>query len=195
MVVRLAGKDINICDAWDITTGSNNIIVAVLDHGIELEHPDLGNIHPISFDSETYTSPSLLRGPHGTACAGIIGATKDNNIGIAGIVPDAPLMSVSNTLTFGINLIQSLADGINWSWENGASVISNSWGHNSLQDVLIDDAIDDALSFGRNGLGTVVVFITHNQNSQVVYPANSHPDILTVGAYESMWRKKKLRLM
>lgn len=176
------GLDINACQAWVTTTGDPDIVVAVLDHGIELTHPDLTNLFPLSFDSETNSSPSVIRGNHGTACAGIIGATTDNNLGVAGIAPLSPLMSISNRLRLGPNAPQTLADGLNWAWQNGASVISNSWGHNGLTSMLIDDAITDALTLGRDGLGCVVVFAAGNSNGPVIYPASSNPDIIAVGA-------------
>jgi subtilisin family serine protease len=57
-----SGLDIKACDAWNITQGQN-IVVAVLDHGLELNHPDLSNnIHPLSYDSESNSSPSLVLG-------------------------------------------------------------------------------------------------------------------------------------
>lgn len=122
----LSGIDINLCQARPISSGSEDIVVAVLDHGVELNHPDLSNMSPLSFDSHTGTSPSFVRGNHGTACAGIIGGADNNGIGITGIAPDCPLMSISNSLS-GVNNSPNLANGLNLAWQNGASVISNSW--------------------------------------------------------------------
>lgn len=185
-----AGTDIKACNAWSTTMGSNNIIVAVLDHGVELNHPDLTNMHPVSFDTETGTSPSIIRGEHGNACAGIIGAKANNNLGIAGITPNCPIMSLSNDLMLSTNSAQTLANGINFAWQNGASVISNSWGHNSLASTLIDNAITNALTLGRNGLGTVVVFSAGNTNSSVIYPGNSNSDIIVTGALSPCAQRK-----
>ncbi|MBW8051285.1 MAG: S8 family serine peptidase [Cytophagales bacterium] len=185
------GADINACQAWQTTTGSNNIVVAVLDRGIELNHPDMPNMHPVSFDTESDTSPSQVLGRHGTACAGIIGASSDNNLGVAGIAQNCPLMSISNNLDLSVDVAQELAAGFNFAWQNGASVISNSWGHDAYTSTLLDDAIDNALTQGRNGLGCVVVFITQNgNNSSVTYPANSNPDILAVGALSPCEERK-----
>jgi len=175
------GIDIDICDAWEITSGSDNVIVAVLDQGIELNHPDLLNMSPLSFDTESGTSPSVVLGSHGTACAGIIGASANNNLGIAGVAPNCQLMSISNSLAGTPNSRQRRGDGINWAWQNGADVISNSWG-SGVQYPIIDDAIDNALTLGRGGLGCVVVFSAGNNNSAVNYPANSNPDIIAIGA-------------
>lgn len=77
-----------------------------------------------------------------------------------------------------------IADGINWAWMNEADVINNSWGCKTRSQ-LIDDAIENALTHGRNGKGTIVVFSAGNEGrNKVAYPANSHPDILVVGAID-----------
>lgn len=88
------GFDIAFSQAYEITQGSSDVIVAVIDHGIALNHPDL-NIYSSSYDTESGTSPSIIRGSHGTACAGIIGARTNNGIGIAGIASASPLMSIN----------------------------------------------------------------------------------------------------
>lgn len=183
------GIDIQFCEGKELTAGCDDIVVAVVDQGIEVGHPDLINMFPLSYDTESDTSPSQVLGSHGTACAGIIGAAADNNEGIAGIAPDCQLMSVSNSLGATPNSRQRRGDGINWAWQNGADVISNSWG-SSVQFEIIDDAIDNALTQGRNGLGCVVVFATGNDNSGVEYPANSNPDIIAVGAMSPCGERK-----
>ncbi|RRD88055.1 peptidase S8 [Bacteroides heparinolyticus] len=182
------GSDIRYCGTRSITSGSNNIIVAVIDHGIQLNHPDL-NIHPISYDTEIGSSPSIVRGSHGTACGGIIGALSNNNLGVAGIAPNSPLMSISNNLIASPDYNQKVADGFNFAWSNGASVISNSWFSPTPQAILTD-AIQNAISNGRNGRGCVVVFATGNHNSSVRYPANAIPDILAVGAMSPCEERK-----
>lgn len=181
------GLDIKAPQAWNITKGQN-VTVAVLDHGIELNHPDLLNMSPLSFDTESNTSPSLVLGNHGTACAGIIGAA-DNSIGSVGVASNCTLMSISNSLSGTPNSRQVRANGINFAWQNGADIISNSWG-SAVQYQIIDDAIDNALNQGRNGLGCVIVFSSGNNNSNVSYPANSNPDILAVGAMNQCGQRK-----
>lgn len=183
------GIDINYCEATEITSGDQNVIVAVLDQGVELNHPDLTNIHPVSFDTETGTSPSQVLGDHGTACAGIIGANTNNSDGIAGIAPESPIMSISNSLAGTPNSRQRRADGINFAVNNGASVINNSWS-SAIQYQIIDDAITNAFNNGRDGLGCVVVFSSGNDNGAVNYPANSNEDILVVGAMSPCGERK-----
>lgn len=183
-----AGIDINYVNASNVTKGSGDIMVAVIDQGIELSHPDL-NIYAKSYNTESGTSPSVVYGGHATCCAGIIAAKTDNNLGVAGIAPNCPLMSISNPMMVSTDLNQKLADGFNYAWKNGASVISNSWYSPTKQQIL-DDAISNALTLGRNGLGCVVAFASGNFNSSVIYPANSNPDILAVGAMSPCGQRK-----
>ena len=171
---------INAPSAWGITSGSG-IKIAVLDEGIELNHPDLvNNLSPLSFDATNGTSPSAVSGPHGTACAGIAVSTSNNGLGGSGVAPESELMSIS--IVFNISSLMKFADGINWAWQNGADVISNSWIAGATPVGVIEDAIFNANTQGRGGLGTVVVFATGNFNAGVNYPASTSQNILAVGA-------------
>jgi subtilisin family serine protease len=183
----MSGIDIKICNAWQISTG-NNVIVAVVDNGVNLTHSDLSpNIYSLSWDSESGTSPQkTIPGDHGTFCAGIIGAARNNvvggiTIGIAGVAPNCKIMSISNSLQANIASWEARANGINWAWKNGASVISNSWG-SSVVTQKITEAIDSAVIRGRNGLGCVVVKSSGNGNSTTVTFPGAHPWVITVGA-------------
>lgn len=185
-----SGLDINAEAAWNITTGNPAIRVAVLDHGFEMDHPDLTNTtYGSGFDTETGTSPSQVLGNHGTTCAGIIGAEGNNGIGVSGVAFNSNIVSISNSLIGSPNSRQARADGINWAVQNGVDIISNSWG-SGIEYAVIDDAIDNALTQGRNGLGSIIVFATGNNNSAVSYPANSNPNILAVGAMSPCGQRK-----
>jgi len=160
------GIDINVCQAWEITEGQG-VNVAILDQGIFKTHIDLStNIHSLSYNSETNTSPSQLFGSHGTHVAGTIWAIKDNDIQIVGVAPSTKLIDVSNSLNAIPNSRIKRADGINWAWQNGSDIINNSWG-SSVQYDVIDDAIYNALQNGRNGLGTIIIFASGNNNGNV----------------------------
>ncbi|MDR2936330.1 MAG: S8 family serine peptidase [Rikenellaceae bacterium] len=183
-----AGIDVKVEQAWPISTGSG-ITVAVLDTGVDLGHPDFaGNIHSLSYDSEVGgTSTQIIKGDHGTAVAGIIGARMNNkNVngnyeGIAGVAPNAKIMSVSNSMASTTLSREKRANGINWAWQHGADVINNSWSSTTYHQV-IDDAIDDAVRYGRGNKGCVVVFASGNDNlATVSYPA-SLPNVIAVGA-------------
>ncbi len=176
--------DINACAAWGITEGSG-VVVAILDQGIEMTHGDLSNnISPLSYDTESDSSPAQMFGYHGTHVAGTVAAVKDNDLQVVGVAPQATLMSVSNSLRGIPNSRIARADGINWAWQNGADIINNSWG-SGIKYQVIDDAIENAQTNGRDGLGTIIAFATGNSYGAVAYPANANPNILAVGSITS----------
>lgn len=163
----------------------------MVDNGIDVNHPDLTNQHPISYDSETNSSPSTVYfNHHGIRVSGIIGADMNNTIGITGIVPNCPIMTISNSFQPTPNSTAARAAGINFAWQNGASIINNSW-RATLSIQQIEDAINSALNFGRNGLGCVVVFATDNGNiNSIDFPANAIDDIIAVGAMSPCGERK-----
>ena len=159
----LSGFDINICDAWDITQGDNNITVAVIDQGVEVDHDDLNNISNLKYNSEVQMTIHTVYGPHGMAVAGIIGASIDNTEGIAGIAPGTQLMSISNDLEGDdLETEAEYADAIDWAVNHDADVISISWGSDDLYNEDIVEEIEVALTDGRDGLGCVVVVSAGN---------------------------------
>jgi serine protease len=185
------GVDIKACAGWsNWTTGNSSVIIAILDQGYEENHPDLVNQHSgLSYDSESNTIPAQVLGSHGTACAGIAAAQANNGIGVTGVAPDCRLMNISNSLQGTPMSRQARGAGINWAWQNGAAVISNSWG-SGVQYAQIDNAITNAIILGRGGLGTVVCFSSGNGNGPVAYPANSNPEIVAVGAASPCGERK-----
>lgn len=182
--------DIKAEQAWSITKGSANIKTAVFDHGFEMNHPDLqSNVYGTGYDASTGKSPAQVRGDHGTACAGIIGAVQNNQLGVSGVSPSSKLMSISVDLRFS-DTPQQLANGFNWAWQNGADVISNSWGGYAPSGI-IDNAIANTLTYGRAGKGVVIVFASGNENNTIIrYPGNSNPAILVVGAISPCGERK-----
>ncbi len=182
------GIDVKAENAWMNTKGSLDIRVAVFDEGYELNHPDLlQNNFGTGYDTDTATVPSVVWGNHGTACAGIVGAVQNNNLGVSGVAPRTGMMSIS--IRFSSTTYNKLANGINWAWMNGADVISNSWGGGGPS-TMFDNAVTSAFTNGRNGLGTIIVFSTGNSNSGVAYPANSNPNIIAVGAMSMCGERK-----
>ncbi|WP_052102402.1 S8 family peptidase [Porphyromonas gingivicanis] len=182
------GIDLGICTAWNVSTG-NGIKIAIVDSGVELNHSDLqSNIFPQSYNTITNSSPALVYGSHGSHCAGIAAAVRNNGIFIAGVAPDAKIMVAS--FSFSLGSSSHLARGINWAWQNGADVISCSW--RSSESTLLEEAIDGALFSGRNGRGCVFVKSAGNaglppngSNSSITYPGAYRPEVLTVGSITS----------
>lgn len=202
-----SGADINASWAWTSTTGSSNIAVAVLDEGVTADHPDLPNTRQVRLNGSNFAdgdpnnpSPSVTyHANHGNACAGIIAATMSNNEGISGIAPNVNIMPVRITRgnfnnDYYFTNENNLAAAIDFAWQNGAQIISNSWGLGSdnpnLAPVIVS-AISRAVTQGRNGLGCIVTFGAGNNatrylngnNGYVSFPANVQiSGVLTVGA-------------
>jgi len=174
-----SGIDIRAEDAWSLTKGATSIRIAIFDQGIKVDHPDLeDNIYGTGYDATTSRSPAQLRNFHGTLCAGVVGARQNNFIGISGVAPNSKLISISSEIE--TDTPQQMANGFNWACGK-ADVISCSWG-SSVPSGIIDNAITNILSQGRNGKGTVVVFAAGNDNNtNIMYPGKNNPDILVVG--------------
>ena len=186
--IGIGNANINVCDVWEITKGLG-VKIAVIDNGIQLNHPDLkDNIISLSYDTESNSSPSRLYldrlrlyNDHGTLVAGIIAAVKDNNFEMTGVAPRSAIMSISNSFSLTPNSRAARANGINWAWQNGADVINCSW--TSVPSDFIDQAIENALTHGREGKGSIVVCSSgKGVTDKVGYPANSNPNIIAVGA-------------
>ncbi|MCZ2140601.1 MAG: S8 family serine peptidase [Bacteroidia bacterium] len=181
------GMDTRVCTAWNYTTGANAVDIAIIDGGVDLTHPDLiNNKQDDGYDAQTGSSPSVVYFEHGTACAGIAAASGNNNLGVAGVAYNADWFSVS----FDIPTTQGvLADAFNWSRTHGAEVMSNSWGSSNSN--MVTQAITNAVTLGRGGLGCVVLFSTGNENANTIrYPANSIPEVIAVGAMSPCAQRK-----
>ena len=184
------GIDINYNGVSQLVPESTDIVVAVVDQGIQLNHPDLAaNILDAGYDTETRSSPSVCHGSHGTNCAGIIGAISNNGIGISGIF-NGKLMSISNKVNSEPLSILRRAEGVRYAAEHGADIISNSWmSYTRLP--AIEEAINYAISYGRNGLGCVVVFASGNSNySNTLYPSDVNDSIIVVGGISPCGERK-----
>ncbi len=193
--------DLDVEEAWSYTTG-NDIKVAIIDEGVDLNHPDLMANLLLGYDAiggNSNGGPNITTDDsHGTACAGIVAAVGNNNLGVAGIAYNSKILPVRIAYTNGYSLgdqrrkwISSdtwIANGISWAVQNGADVLSNSWGGGSPS-TTITNAINNAVTNGRNGKGCIVLFSSGNENTAVSYPATL-PNVISVGA-SSMCDQRK----
>ena len=201
----LANADINAPFAWNTTLGNNAIIVAVIDAGVTPNHPDLPNVRQVRLNGSNFVSGENANDPtpglhhnHGNACSGIIAGTQNNNEGVTGIAPNVRIMPIKIFGGDGINPGNNadnngVAAAIDFAWQNGAHVISNSWGYGSDNPNFVPAivaAINRAVTQGRGNLGSVVVFSASNSanhslgnNGQIRFPSNVLINgVLTVGA-------------
>ena len=159
-------------------TGSG-VHVYIIDTGINPDHVQYADRMGPGFDFvDDDDVPDDCNG-HGTHCAGIIGADKSNNLGIAGAAGGTagkPGVKLQVLTTFGKTGTSGFAQAITYGADNGAWISSNSWGYTSpgaySQSVLT--AIDYFNANGKSGAGGIVVFAAGNDNSdQAYYPGLS----------------------
>ena len=191
-----AGCDINIEPAWAITKGASTIKIAVVDNGVQLDHPDLaGNLLP-GYDAMGNQSgdgsPYDIDTSHGTACAGIIAAV-DNGVGVVGVAPNCKIIPVKIYDIFQF-FPEDIEAGLRYAWSvANADIISCSWSGdetNTYFSSLIAAQIDNAAVYGRDGKGCVVVCAAGNQgNSQVRFPS-SLSSTIAVGAISPCGERK-----
>ena len=175
--------DINASSAWNYATG-RGVKVAIFDQGVEYTHDDLReNINNLNYDTETNSSYRIVYDYHGTHVAGIVGASRNNGKFVAGVAPDAEIISISHRFKLYPLSTEKLANGFNWAVQNGVDIINCSWHWEESQ--ILSDAIDNAVQLGRNGKGCIVVFASGNSYSSVNFPANYRPEILAVGSVDS----------
>ena len=180
--------DINVQPAWNISTGSPNIKVAVLDSGIDATHEDFGSnvLSGYTIGIENGQGLPIIGTPnwtHGTCCAGII-AAQNNLLGIRGIASDVKILPVNIRIETSSNY--QIANAIRWAVDNGADVLSCSWALGNLSND-INSAITYARNNGRFGKGSVVVFAAGNNGSNVnvAYPARLD-GVIAVGAIDKL---------
>jgi thermitase len=158
-------KKVEATAAWDLTKGSSTIKIAILDTGVDFDHPDLINklVNKVNFTTSP-TSDDVYG--HGTHVAGIAAASTNNAMGVAGLGYDSTLMSVKVLGDDGYGAYSWIAQGIVWAADNGAKVINLSLGGSSASSTL-ESAVDYAWS-----KGVIVVAAAGNSgSSSPFYPA------------------------
>jgi len=162
--------------AWDLTTGSQEVVVAILDTGIDPAQRDLrGKLVPGYDYVNGDPDPSDDNG-HGTAVAGIVGADSNNGIGVAGYCWRCRLMPVKVLDATGSGSTSTLAQGIVWATDHGARVINTSLGSST------DDATVALAAHYARQHGVLVVAAAGNSSSSVLeYPA-ALPGVVSVSA-------------
>ncbi len=166
--------------AWDIAVGSSEVIIAVLDTGVDLNHPDLGSKIVAGWN---FVQPG--EGPqddhgHGTHVAGIAAAETNNGVGVAGISSGARIMPVKVLNAQGDGYYSDVAAGVAWACDHGASIINMSLGGVEFSATLheaIEQAYDD---------GCLLAAAAGNEGgNQVLYPARDSATIAVAATDQS----------
>ncbi|MCH1625591.1 S8 family peptidase [Ferdinandcohnia quinoae] len=165
-------------NGWGFSRGADNVVIAVIDTGVDLDHPDLAgritNGYNLVKENQT---PDDDNG-HGTHVAGIIASKTNNHEGIAGITWFNPIMPIKAMGPDGYGSSFDIARGIIWATDNGADVINMSLG-NYQKSKMLKHAVDYA--YQRD---VIMVAASGNDNSsQPSYPA-AFPQVLSVAAVD-----------
>ena len=204
------GRDIHAPEAWEFNTGRSDVIVAVIDGGIDYNHLDLdpGNRSRViagydTADNDSDPMDDIPSGQnfadHGTPIAGIIGAITNNNRDVAGVMWDVKIMPVKIAYTNGpwwdpyqifsgpgSAFRTDIGQGIEYARTNGANIINLSLGSpasqapGTFEEWFIGNPIGEAI-FNSYRQGVLVFAASGNDSqSEVGYPAN-HPLAIAVG--------------
>lgn len=205
----IEGIDIDAERAWEITQGSEDIIIAVIDTGVDYNHPDLqeniwtntaelngqagvdddGNgfvddIYGYNFVTTAGAADPKDDHGHGTHCAGTIGARGDDGKGIVGVTWKAKLMSLKFLSASGSGSLEGALRSIDYATKMGAHIMSNSWGGGGFSQAL-KESIERAHAAG-------IVFVAAAGNSSAdndtrpAYPATYDvPNVISVAAMDN----------
>ncbi len=202
-----SGADINVMPLWAKgITGSKNIVVAIIDTGIDWTHPDLqanlytnekeiagngkdddGNgfvddVHGYNFSDHTANSNDDHS--HGSHCAGTIGGVGNNGKGVAGVNWNVRLLPVKFLSSSGSGSTEGAIEAVNYARIMKVNVMSNSWGGGSFS-----QALKDAIS-AANDAGILFVAAAgndgSNNDSRATYPAGYDlPNVVAVAATDN----------
>lgn len=152
--------------AWQGTTGSSNVIVAVLDSGVNMSQPDLaGRLLP-GYDFVNGTATVTDDYGHGTAVTGTIAADGNNGIGVAGVAYGCSVLPVKVMDSDGFAAYSTIATGIGYAVDNGARVINMS-----IAGSLPSQALQDAINYAWSNNVLVVAAAGNSATNTPMYPA------------------------
>jgi thermitase len=199
------GEDVNALKAWEITKGSRELVVAVIDTGVDYTHPDLagnmwvneaelngtpgedsdgnGYVDDIyGYNFADKNGDPMDRNGHGTHCAGVIGAIH-NSIGIRGVMADVKIVGIKFLSDSGSGTTADAILAVDYATNIGVDIMSNSWGGGGRSEALFE-AISRANDAG-------IAFIAAagnsraNNDTRASYPANYELDnVISVGAMD-----------
>jgi subtilisin family serine protease len=193
---QYAHQLIQMADAWDISTGSHDVVVAVIDTGVDINHPDLkdniwmnpgeipengidddengfiDDIHGWNFENDSNeVTPEgddwWDIGGHGTNVAGVIAAVGNNGQGVAGINWQCSIMALRLSLEI---TSEEVAAALDYAAANGANVLNMSFGSDEFSpegDPIVKEAIDNAFA---NGV-LLTASAGNEDTSKPLYPA------------------------
>ncbi len=186
--VGTVGFDANAHAAWDGAQGfgSSAIIIAIIDSGVEVGHPDLVQVAGWDYGSgDSNPDDDSSQPGHGTACSGVAAATT-NSLGTAGIAANCRIMPLKVSNNAGSITFTAIQNALMFAADNGADVISMSLG----AAISSDPATDNAIQYAANA-GCVILAATGNENKTTIsYPA-INANVIGIGAASPCGDRKR----
>lgn len=190
-ITGTTGADVDATDAWSISTGNSSIVLAVLDSGIAMDHPEFTGrlVAPVNYVTQTTppTPPADDNG-HGTAVASVAAATGANGTLIAGVDWHCKIMPVKVLDAQGNALYSNVILGLAYAADNGANVINLSLAGKDASSVL-----QDAVTYANSKSAIVVASMGNDDKDTTTtpyYPA-AYSNVIAVGATNSNDQRAK----
>lgn len=162
--------------AWDVTQGTPAVKIAVVDTGVQLDHPELQPKLVPGYDFVNNSPQPMDGNGHGTHVAGIAAAATNNSFGIAGVCPLASIMPIRSLDNTGSGELMNVVRGIVYAAQQGAQVINLSLGSPAAS-----ASLQSAIQYAWDR-GAVIVAAAGNAGSALPsYPAN-YPNVIAVGS-------------
>jgi subtilisin family serine protease len=162
-------------DAWNVITGSQQIVIAVIDTGVKLDHPEFAGRLVAGYDFVNDDELADDDMGHGTHVAGIIAAALNNGQGVAGVCPNCRLMPVKVLDENNIGSWSQLAQGILFAVDNGARVLNLSLGA-----TISSETLASAIQYAHDR-GVIVVAAAGNNGSDVPFYPAALDSVIAVG--------------
>ncbi|MFC7063562.1 S8 family peptidase [Halobacillus seohaensis] len=164
--------------AWDITRGNSGQEIAIIDSGVDYNHPDLNEKTVRGYDFIDYDYTPMDENGHGTHVAGTAAAETNNAEGIAGMAPNTEILAVRALDENGNGSLSAIADAIQYSADQGAEVINLSLGCDCDTQTL-ENAVDYAWN-----QGSVVIAAAGNDGVSTTFEPASYDNVIAVGAVD-----------
>ena len=178
--------DIDTTDAWNLTTGDNEVVVVICDTGVEQDHPDINQIGGVdtTSDGPGTGDPVNSHDDHGTQVAGCVSASINNELGVAGVAPDARIASARVAIQTGASSATFnafwIADALDWAVDIEARITNHSY-HTGFTHSAITAAFEASHDEGLIHFGAAG---NNSESGTIQYPAR----LETVNSVASMSR-------
>jgi subtilisin family serine protease len=182
-------KLMNVAKAWEIEPGKRTTVVAMIDTGADLTHPDLKDKFVAGYNAVDKGQPPQDDAGHGTHTAGIVAAAANNGTGVIGVGGNVSIMPVK-VLSKGSGSEAGIADGIIWAADHGANVASMSIGLYQRSEVL-EKALQYALDKGVTLVASAGNNNAENDPTTAPHLPSTHPGVIEVAATDATNQKAR----